>query len=85
MVCEGKNLVEDIHAYVFSPSATCLFGVLLSGKQKLLEFRLKLFCCLLATLDKKWVGKTFEINDLNKNVRLYGFHLILPSLTSFIP
>lgn len=84
MVCETKNLVEDIQAHVLSPSAPCLFGVLLWGNQKLMEFKLKLFCYLLANLDKKWVGKTFEINDLNKNVRLYGFNLILPSLTSLI-
>ena len=69
MVCGGENLVEDIQAYFFSPSAACLFGVLLSGNQKLVEFTLELFCLSLATLDKKWVGKTFEISDLSKNVR----------------
>lgn len=46
-----------------------------------MEFRLKLFCYLLA---KIWVEKTFEITDVNKNVRLFGFNSILPSLTSVI-
>lgn len=84
MVCEGKNPVEDVQTYVLLPSATCLFDILLLGNQKLLEFTLKLFCYLLETLDKEWVGKTLEINDLNKNVGLNGFNLILPSLTSKI-
>lgn len=84
MICEGKKPGRGYSGLLLFPLLYLPFWHFTVSQPKLMEFTLKLFCYLLATLGKKLVEETFEVNDLNKNVRLYGFNLIILSLTSLI-